>query len=111
MAQRASGVEAPGWYCIRLTREDCEGGELAVLQGAFRDCYIAGNGPRGMAMLGEFEVGGQGAYRVYLTPASIPHVRPLVRAYSAKPDAPPRRRGLKVLYGDPDGAWLTAQEF
>jgi hypothetical protein len=111
MARQFDGAEHPAWYRIRLSRDQYEGGEVGVIQGAFRACYIAGNGPRGMAMLGAFEREEGGVYSVYFTPPSLPHVRALVRAYSAEPDAAPARRGLTLIYGDPSEVGLAFREF
>jgi hypothetical protein len=95
----AASAERSDWYRIRLTRDEYEGGEVGVIQGAFQHIYIAHNAPRGMAMFGMAADDG-GAYFVYFTPSSLPHVRALARAYSAVPHAPPPRRGLALIFGD-----------
>jgi hypothetical protein len=107
MTTRSAQAASQGWHRIRLTREEYEGGEAAVLEDAFRRIYIASNGPRGMAMLGAWEEGG---YSVYFTPSSLPHALALVRAYSASPGAPPVHRNLALLCGDPVGITETVLE-
>jgi hypothetical protein len=87
------------WYRIRLSRDEYEGGEVGVIQGAFQRIFIARNAPRGMAMLGARADGGE-AYFVYFTPDSLPHARALVEAYSAEPHEPPPSRGLALIFGD-----------
>lgn len=98
MTTRSAQATPQDWHRIRLTREEYEGGEAAVLEDAFRRIYIASDGPRGMAMLGAWEAGG---YHVYFTPRSLPYALALVRAYSAAVSAPPSRRNLALLCGDP----------
>ena len=73
-------------YCIRLTHDEFEGGELQVIEGAFRQIYVASNGPLGMALLLHCPPG-QAGCRVYLTASSLPHAAVLVKAYSALPEA------------------------
>lgn len=90
--------ETPSHFCIRLSHDEFEGGELQVIEGAFRQIYLASNGPVGMALLLHREPG-QGGCRVYLTASSLPHAAVLVKAYSALPEALPAR-GLRVLAGD-----------
>lgn len=91
------------WYRIQLSRDDYEGGEVSVIQGAFQQIYIARNAPPGMAMLGAVDEGGDG-YCVYFTPSSLPHAWALVKAYSAIPHQPPPRKGLVLISGDTSGA-------
>jgi hypothetical protein len=111
MAVRSTDRRAQvDWYRIRLSRDEYEGGEVGVIQGAFRQIYIASNGPRGMAMLGAREDGGDG-YFVYFTPPSLPHVHALVKAYSAVPHDPPARGGATLIFGDPIEATLATREF
>lgn len=101
MSIRSAQATSQDWHRIRLTREEYEGGEAAVLEDAFRRIYIASNGPRGMAMLGVWEAGG---YHVYFTPRSLPYALALVKAYSAAVSEPPSRHNLVLLCGDPAGA-------
>ena len=108
MARPESG-EVAVWYRIRLSWDEVENGEVSVIQGAFRACYVSGYGPRGMAMLGDVDEGR--CYDVYFTPASMPRARALVLAYSDVPVDPPRKRGLTLLAGDAAEAWLTFKEF
>lgn len=100
MTTRSTQATPQDWRRIRLTREEYEGGEAAVLEDAFRRIYIASNGPHGMAMLGAWEEGG---YSVYFTPRSLPYALALVKAYSAIVSEPPSRRKLDLLCGDPAG--------
>ena len=95
-------------YCIRLTHDEFEGGELQVIEGAFRQIYVASNGPLGMALL-VHRPPGQAGCRVYLTASSLPHAAVLVKAYSALPEALPAE-GLSVLAGD-DSASGYSQAF
>ena len=95
-------------YCIRLTHDEFEGGELQVIEGAFRQIYVASNGPLGMALL-LHRPPGQAGCRVYLTASSLPHAAVLVKAYSALPEALPTE-GLRVLAGD-DSAGGYSQAF
>ncbi len=91
------------WHCIELSREEVQSGELDVLRGAFRAAFIARNGPRGMALFGAWSEDGL-SYRVYASPASERHLRPILDAYSAKPQDPPRNlRGLDFIGGDEEG--------
>jgi hypothetical protein len=90
--------ETPSHFCIRLSHDEFEGGELQVIEGAFRQIYVAANGPVGMALLLHREPGQDGC-RVYLTASSLPHAAVLVKAYSALPEALPAQ-GLRVLAGD-----------
>lgn len=106
-AQRSNGTD---WYRIRLSRDEYEGGEVGVIQGAFQQIYIASNVPEGMAMLGARDDESDG-YCIYFTPPSLPHVRALVKAYSAVPQDPPSRIGLALIFGNPEGATLVAREF
>ena len=87
------------WYRIRLSRDDMASGELTVLRGAFRDVYIAKNGPRGMALFGAWSRDGD-YYSVYVSPASTRYVRPLLEAYSASAEDPRNPRALDWLSGD-----------
>jgi hypothetical protein len=95
----AAGTESQNWYRIRLTRDEYESGEVAVIYGTFRRIYIARNGPKGMAMYGA-ESDDKAAYFVYFTPESLPHVRVLIKAYSAEPHAPPPLRRLSLIFGE-----------
>lgn len=103
--------EDPLWYRIRLSREECSGGAVEVLFGVFRACYLAANGPAGMALWGAADPSGHGAYELYLTPASLPHVRALIRTYAAAPVPRPDRSNLVLLYGDPAEAFLGFRAF
>jgi hypothetical protein len=91
---------APTWYRIRLSSEECAGGELAILLGAFRQVFVARNGPQGMALFGS---GDGDAYWIYVTPAAVRHVRPLLQAYDALPAEPRSLRRLDFLSGDQSG--------
>lgn len=95
----AVGEKPENWYRIRLTRDEYESGEVAVIRGTFRRIYIARNGPKGMAMYGA-ESDDEAAYFVYFTPESLPHVRVLIEAYSAKPHTPPPLRKLSLIFGE-----------
>ena len=85
-------------YCIRLTHDEFEGGELQVIEGAFRQIFIAANGPPGMALFFHRPAGESGC-RLYLSAASLPHATVLVKAYAASPEDLPAE-GLRVLAGD-----------
>jgi len=91
--------ESESWYRIRLSRDEYESGEVAVIRGTFRRIYIARNGPKGMAMLGTESDDGE-AYFIYFTPESLPHARVLVKAYSAEPHAPPLLHRLSLIFGE-----------
>jgi hypothetical protein len=106
-AARSNGSD---WYRIRLSRDEYEGGEVGVIQGAFQQIYIASNAPKGMAMLGSKDDDSEG-YCVYFTPPSLPHVRALLKAYSAVPHAPPARRDLALIFGNPPDSTLATREF
>jgi hypothetical protein len=95
----AAGSNSENWYRIRLSRDEYESGEVAVIRGTFRRIYIARNGPKGMAMYGTESDDGQ-AYDVYFTPESLPHVPVLVKAYSAELHAPPHIRRLSLIFGE-----------
>lgn len=91
------------WHYIELSREEYQTGELDILKGAFRAAYVARNGPRGMALFGLWSDDGL-SYRVYATPAAERHLRPILQAYSAKREDPPRdRRGFGFICGDEEG--------
>ena len=91
------------WHCIRLSRQEYEAGEVEILRGAFRAAYLSRNGPRGMALYGAWSEDGE-TYQVYATPATERYLRPILDAYSAKPENPPQgRRGLAYLCGDAEG--------
>jgi len=91
------------WHCIELSRQEYQTGELDILRGVFHAAYIARNGPRGMALYGVWGDNGQ-VYRVYATPATERHLRPILEAYSAKKQDPPRdRRGFEFICGDGEG--------
>jgi len=95
--------QPPSWYCIRLSQDEWAGGELAILVGAFREVFVARNGPPGMALFGSTAEDG---YRVYVTPAAVRYVRPLLEAYSALPTEPRSVRTLDFLSGDETGGSL-----
>jgi len=104
----ASAGAAAVWYCIRLNRDEYEGGELGVIQGAFQQIYFASKGPEGMAMLGESD--GEGGYRIWFTPRAAPRVQALVKTYAAVADEPLGWRRMEVLFGNPEGAnWVTRE--
>jgi len=91
------------WHCIRLNRQEYESGEVEILRGAFRAAYISRNGPRSMALYGGWSEDGQ-TYLIYATPITERYLRPILDAYSAKPEDPPRgRRGLTFICGDEEG--------
>ena len=91
------------WHCIRLTRQEYESGELDIIRGSFRAAYISRNGPQGMALFGVWSDDGQ-AYLVSATPATERYFRPILDAYSATQEDPPRnRQRLEYLCGDEDG--------
>lgn len=90
------------WYRIRLSRDEYASGELAILLGAFREVFVAKNGPRGMALFGIWGDDGE-TYWVYVTPASVRYVRPLLDAYSAEAQDPRNARTLDFLSGDEAG--------
>ncbi len=91
------------WHCIRLTRQEYESGEVDIIRGSFRAAYIFRNGPRGMALFGVWSDDGRN-YLVYATPATERHFRPILDAYSATQEDPPRnRQQLEYLCGDEDG--------
>ena len=91
------------WHCIHLTRQEFESGELDILRGAFRAAYISRNGPQGMALFGLWSDDGQD-YLVYATPVTERYFRPVLDAYSATQEEPPRnRQGLEYICGDEDG--------
>lgn len=87
------------WYCIKLSREQYDAEELAILRGAFQEAYVASNGPRGMALLGTWD-DYRRFYLVYATPASVSHMWPLLDAYSAEIQAPSNPRALSFICGD-----------
>lgn len=87
------------WYHIKLSRQEYESGELALLLGAFRAAYVARNGPKGMAMFGCWTDDGR-SYLVYTSPASTRHITPLLDAYSANQIEPPKLSQLPLIYGD-----------
>ena len=94
----AINLDTRSSYCIRLTHDEFEGGELQVIEGAFRQIFIAANGPPGMALFFHRPAGESGC-RLYLSAASLPHAIVLVKAYSAFPEDLPAE-GLRVLAGD-----------
>jgi hypothetical protein len=87
------------WRRIKLSRQEYESGELAILLGAFRSAYVARNGPAGMAMFGCWADDGT-SYFVYTTPESIRHITPLLDAYSANQIDRPVPNGLTLIFGD-----------
>lgn len=87
------------WHCIRLSREDYDAGESAVLQGVFYASFVAKNGPRGAALYGAWDHDGR-AVTLYFTPESWECARVLFLAYSAKPCASPRTDRLEWICGD-----------
>lgn len=87
------------WYRIRLSREECEGGEFVIVQYAFRETFIARNGPRGAALYVEWEPGGRGCL-LYFTPQTAACARALFRIYGAEPCEAPRTGRLQLIYGD-----------
>lgn len=92
------------WHCIRLSRQEVEAGEVEILRGAFRAAYLSRNGPRGMALYGGWSEDGE-AYLIYATPVTERYLRPILEAYSAKPeDPPPGRPGLALICGDEEGS-------
>lgn len=106
-AERNNGTD---WYRIRLSRDEYEGGEVGVIQGAFQQIYIASNAPEGMAMLGARD-DESGGYCIYFTPPSLPHVRALVQAYSAVPQEPSSRARLALIFGNPSFSMQATREF
>jgi len=95
------------WHRIIFSRNEYESGELAVLFGAFRAAYVAGNGPKGMAMYGVWAEDGA-SYLVYTSPSSARYISPLLHAYSAFQTDIPDISALSFLYGDDSG--LSASE-
>ena len=93
------------WYRIKLSREEYESGELEILQGAFREAYIASNAPWGMALFGIWDDDGL-HYLVYVTPASVRYMMPLLDAYSAEPHDPRNPYNLSLICGDESGREL-----
>ncbi len=93
---RQPAAEAP-WYRIDLSADAYAGGEADVLESAFRQIYIASNGPEGMAMLGERRDDG---YSVFFTPASRAYARALIQAYAAVPVARPTGGRFELRVGD-----------
>lgn len=91
------------WYRVHLSRDEYAGGELAILVGAFREVFVARNGPHGMALFG---LAVEDGYWVYVTPAAVRYVRPLLEAYSAEPTEPRWVRALDFLSGDEAGGSL-----
>jgi hypothetical protein len=98
------------WYRIDLSREEFEGGEADVIEGAFRQIYFASNAPLGMAMLSARKSGNAG-FSIYFTPRSLPHARALVLAYEAVPLAPPFPAALTLRVGDGSAAMAFLKEF
>ncbi|MCK9607680.1 MAG: hypothetical protein M0R33_14660 [Methylomonas sp.] len=87
------------WHRIRLSRQEYESGEMAMLFSVFRAAYVARNGPEGMAMFGCWSDDGS-CYFVYTTPRSVRHIIPLLDAYSASRIDTPDRASLSLIYGD-----------
>ena len=86
-------------YCIRLSHEEFEGGELQVIESVFRQIYVAANGPFGMALFLHRSPGESGC-RLYLSAASMPHAAALVRAYGACPVEGPLPERMSLRVGD-----------
>lgn len=95
-------VKTMSWHRIKLSRQEYESGEMAVLLGAFRAAYVARNGPEGMAMFGCWANDGT-CYLVYTTPRSVRHITPLLDAYSANPIEMPDPSRLTLIFGDESG--------
>ena len=98
------------WYRITLSRQEYESGEMAIFKGAFLEAYIACNGPRGMALFGTWN-DDETRYFLYTTPSAMPHIRPLLEAYSAEPLAPSNRSRLSLIFGDESGRLAPTHEF
>jgi len=90
------------WYRIRMSRDEYASGELAILLGAFREVFVAKNGPRGMALFGIWSEDEE-IYWIYVTPASVRYIRPLLDAYSAEVQTPLNPKILDLLSGDEAG--------
>lgn len=91
-------ADDPPWFRINLSSDEYAGGEADVIEGAFRQIYLARNAPPGMAMLGLLER--DGSYRIYFTPGSLPHARGLFQAYPVVPDIRPAGQRLHLRVGD-----------
>ena len=102
-----ANTKVMGWQRIKLTRQEYESGEVAILMGAFRAAYIARNGPEGMAMFGSWNEDGD-SYFVYTTPKAFKHIIPLLQAYSARQMSKPDAEELLLIYGDEGG--LTSED-
>lgn len=102
-------VEDASWFRINLTSEEYSGGEADVIEGVFRQIYLARNAPPGMAMLGLMER--DGSYRIYFSPGSLPHARALFQAYPVVPDTRPSDRRLHLRVGDAVQALTFTREF
>lgn len=102
-------VDDTAWFRINLSREEYAGGEADVIEGAFRQIYVARNAPPGMAMLGRLER--DGSYRIYFTPGSLPHARGLFQAYPVIPDDRPSGQRLQLRVGDAVQALAFTREF
>ncbi|OAI16179.1 hypothetical protein A1507_12270 [Methylomonas koyamae] len=87
------------WHRIKLSSQEYQSGEIAVLMGAFRAAYVARNGPDGMAMFGHWTDDGS-CYWVYTSPKSSRHIAPLLKAYSALRTPAPDPQQLSLIYGD-----------
>ena len=99
------------WYRIDLSQDDYEGGEADVIEGAFRQIYIASNAPAGMAMFSTSASIGAG-HCIYFTPQSQRHAAVLIMAYSAKAESLPQGilQQLSLRVGDPSSVsdfWLA----
>lgn len=95
-------IKTTGWHRIKLSRQEYESGEMAMLFSAFRAAYVARNGPEGMAMFGCWSDDGA-CYYVYTTPRSVRYIIPLLDAYSANRIDTPDPATLALLYGDESG--------
>lgn len=101
---------AARWYRIDFSTREYANGELDVLRGAFMEAYVASNAPVGMALFGGWSED-RSHYHVYVTPDAVRCIRPLLQAYSAKPQAPPHHADLAFLCGDEAGRFDAATGF
>lgn len=98
------------WYRITLSRQEFESGELAILQGAFQEAYVASNAAEGMALFGIWS-DDKTAYYAYITPSAVRYVRALLEAYSAEAQDPPNVASLSLIFGDEAGRWSRSSRF
>lgn len=95
-----TGTAKPmNWYRIKLSRQEYQAGEWLVFLGAFRAAYVARNGPTGMAMFGCW-IDDEDHYAIYTTPKSVPHILPILDAYTGKQCSAPESARLDLLFGD-----------